>query len=206
MLPEGSEGKAFDPPYQMQPVAGWSSPVARRAHNPKVASSNLAPATKERKSLRVARFLRDFLFSKPAFKHEPDWKQQHDPIPFRTIPKQGLRSGYLHSPALPKQVQFLESLGYEIEEFQCYCIVLRAAITRHILDNEDDARFRRAYEANRKDNAERIHRGRGNGPTLSTQTETTESHLLDAANPRAVNAAQGNQGSDDFIRVLDSMK
>src|ERR1019366_10559327 len=26
--------------------AGWSSLVARRAHNPKVASSNLAPATK----------------------------------------------------------------------------------------------------------------------------------------------------------------
>ena len=27
-------------------IAGWSSLVARRAHNPKVASSNLAPATK----------------------------------------------------------------------------------------------------------------------------------------------------------------
>ncbi len=27
-------------------VAGWSSPVARRAHNPKVAGSNPAPATK----------------------------------------------------------------------------------------------------------------------------------------------------------------
>ena len=27
-------------------VAGWSSLVARRAHNPKVVSSNLAPATK----------------------------------------------------------------------------------------------------------------------------------------------------------------
>jgi hypothetical protein len=26
-------------------VAGWSSPVARRAHNPKVAGSNPAPAT-----------------------------------------------------------------------------------------------------------------------------------------------------------------
>ena len=26
--------------------AGWSSPVARRAHNPKVAGSNPAPATK----------------------------------------------------------------------------------------------------------------------------------------------------------------
>ena len=28
-------------------VAGWSSLVARRAHNPKVAGSNPAPATKE---------------------------------------------------------------------------------------------------------------------------------------------------------------
>ena|GEM_PF-1792493 len=27
------------------PDAGWSSLVARRAHNPKVVSSNLAPAT-----------------------------------------------------------------------------------------------------------------------------------------------------------------
>ena len=27
-------------------IAGWSSSVARRAHNPKVVSSNLAPATR----------------------------------------------------------------------------------------------------------------------------------------------------------------
>ncbi len=32
-------------------IAGWSSQVARRAHNPKVARSNLAPATKWRCSL-----------------------------------------------------------------------------------------------------------------------------------------------------------
>ena len=32
--------------------AGWSSPVARWAHNPKVAGSNPAPATKEIKGLR----------------------------------------------------------------------------------------------------------------------------------------------------------
>ncbi len=32
--------------YYTQPsIAGWSSQAARRAHNPKVASSNLAPAT-----------------------------------------------------------------------------------------------------------------------------------------------------------------
>ena len=31
--------------------AGWSSPVARRAHNPKVVSSNLAPATNVKKGI-----------------------------------------------------------------------------------------------------------------------------------------------------------
>jgi hypothetical protein len=31
--------------------AGWSSQVARRAHNPKVAGSNPAPATKETRDL-----------------------------------------------------------------------------------------------------------------------------------------------------------
>ena len=30
---------------EAQPIAGWSSLVARRAHNPKVAGSNPAPAT-----------------------------------------------------------------------------------------------------------------------------------------------------------------
>ena len=30
-------------------IAGWSSPVARRAHNPKVVGSNPAPATIYRK-------------------------------------------------------------------------------------------------------------------------------------------------------------
>jgi len=63
-------------------------------------------------------------------------------------------------PALPKQIQFLESLGYEIEDFQLYYVVLRAAITRHILNVENDERFRRAYEANRKDNQGRKYRSR----------------------------------------------
>ena len=31
--------------YYSAAIAGWSSPVARRAHNPKVAGSNPAPAT-----------------------------------------------------------------------------------------------------------------------------------------------------------------
>ena len=38
MVPRGRSLQVFD--------AGWSSLVARRAHNPKVVSSNLAPATK----------------------------------------------------------------------------------------------------------------------------------------------------------------
>ena len=33
-------------------IAGWSSPVARQAHNLKVVSSNLAPATKENQGFR----------------------------------------------------------------------------------------------------------------------------------------------------------
>ena len=33
-------------------TAGWSSPVARRAHNPKVAGPNPAPATKKRERLQ----------------------------------------------------------------------------------------------------------------------------------------------------------
>ena len=35
--------------------AGWSSPVARWAHNPKVAGSNPAPATKFSKEARLYR-------------------------------------------------------------------------------------------------------------------------------------------------------
>jgi hypothetical protein len=35
-----------DKNVQQNPFAGWSSPVARQAHNLKVVSSNLAPATK----------------------------------------------------------------------------------------------------------------------------------------------------------------
>jgi hypothetical protein len=31
----------------LQPIAGWSSPVARQAHNLKVVGSNPTPATKQ---------------------------------------------------------------------------------------------------------------------------------------------------------------
>jgi hypothetical protein len=34
-------------------IAGWSSPVARRAHNPKVGGSNPPPATKQFKRLQA---------------------------------------------------------------------------------------------------------------------------------------------------------
>jgi hypothetical protein len=37
--------------------AGWSSPVARQAHNLKVVSSNLAPATKLSSVIQKPRFL-----------------------------------------------------------------------------------------------------------------------------------------------------
>jgi hypothetical protein len=38
----------------MLPIAGWSSLVARRAHNPKVRGSNPLPATNEIKGLGVS--------------------------------------------------------------------------------------------------------------------------------------------------------
>src|SRR5699024_9096657 len=38
-------------------IAGWSSPVARRAHNPKVVGSNPAPATTKRSSKGTGAFL-----------------------------------------------------------------------------------------------------------------------------------------------------
>ena len=45
--------------------AGWSSLVARRAHNPKVAGSNPAPAmTKTGRSARAGRFLRSSLIAR----------------------------------------------------------------------------------------------------------------------------------------------
>ncbi len=42
----GQTAQGFESPFLLHYfiVAGWSSPVARRAHNPKVAGSNPAPA------------------------------------------------------------------------------------------------------------------------------------------------------------------
>ena len=43
--------------YRLRIDAGWSSPVARQAHNLKVVSSNLAPATKKpRQAFSLAGF------------------------------------------------------------------------------------------------------------------------------------------------------
>jgi serine/threonine protein kinase len=47
------------------PNAGWSSPVARRAHNPKVAGSNPAPATT--KALVDRKIRQGFLASPPVY-------------------------------------------------------------------------------------------------------------------------------------------
>jgi hypothetical protein len=50
-----AEGRRFDPVNVHHKVycniAGWSSPVARRAHNPKAAGSNPAPATNYAKGI-----------------------------------------------------------------------------------------------------------------------------------------------------------
>ena len=43
--------------HEVRPdIAGWSSLVARRAHNPEVVGSNPAPATKNLKYLRKRRY------------------------------------------------------------------------------------------------------------------------------------------------------
>ena len=47
------------------PIAGWSSPVARRAHNPKVRGSNPLPATKEIKGLQMMQAF--FIDCKPLY-------------------------------------------------------------------------------------------------------------------------------------------
>ena len=47
-LKDGIQAKDFRADKSLKKTdAGWSSLVARRAHNPKVTSSNLVPATKE---------------------------------------------------------------------------------------------------------------------------------------------------------------
>src|SRR5512137_1592438 len=47
--------------------AGWSSPVARWAHNPKVAGSNPAPATKQNQGLTGDRKSLSFSLPAPPF-------------------------------------------------------------------------------------------------------------------------------------------
>ena len=50
------------PEAQQKGAAGWSSPVARQAHNLKVAGSNPAPATKK---ARKFKYLRAFTICVP---------------------------------------------------------------------------------------------------------------------------------------------
>ena len=58
-----AEGRRFEPGLSLQnrdlnfsfPVAGGSSQVARRAHNPKVEGSNPSPATNKIKYLQLFR-------------------------------------------------------------------------------------------------------------------------------------------------------
>jgi hypothetical protein len=48
---QGQTTHTATPPHNQPPHAGWSSPVARQAHNLKVTGSNPVPATKHRKGL-----------------------------------------------------------------------------------------------------------------------------------------------------------
>ena len=53
-------------------MAGWSSSVARRAHNPKVVGSNPAPATTSRRTLVVRRiFLRKMRLHRSGCRSSP---------------------------------------------------------------------------------------------------------------------------------------
>ena len=51
-------------------AAGWSSSVARWAHNPEVASSNLAPATRQGPQINLGAFVLCGLGSGPCFQRD----------------------------------------------------------------------------------------------------------------------------------------
>ena len=61
--------------------AGWSSMVARRAHNPKVVGSNPAPAT----NFKNPRFPEGFLLSAVLVKQQTDW-----------LPREGVMADFLN--------------------------------------------------------------------------------------------------------------
>src|SRR6266511_3534795 len=67
--------------------AGWSSLVARRAHNPKVAGSNPAPATKEDQVRGPGRSVRGLAAFELATILQPKWLQPHarDPSGCRVL-------------------------------------------------------------------------------------------------------------------------
>src|SRR5262249_55791522 len=75
--------------YASWVIAGWSSPVARWAHNPKVAGSNPAPATIHDRALEDGQSPRPFVrqgFAKGVSANRPDhrWGQGMD-IPVSEI-------------------------------------------------------------------------------------------------------------------------
>lgn len=55
-------------------IAGWSSPVARWAHNPKVVGSNPTPATKNNLNTLSCFLSYQFLFKIPT---QPHAKKKH---------------------------------------------------------------------------------------------------------------------------------
>src|SRR5579863_6328759 len=59
---EALQGRNPGRSIRVLPIAGWSSPVARRAHNPKVDGSNPSPATKS----QVRSLMRTDLFFRVA--------------------------------------------------------------------------------------------------------------------------------------------
>lgn len=56
--------------YSQTVAAGWSSSVARWAHNPEVASSNLAPATRQGPQINLGAFVLCGLGSGPRFQRD----------------------------------------------------------------------------------------------------------------------------------------
>ena len=57
-------------------IAGWSSPVARQAHNLKVVSSNLAPASKLSQCLQALTVTISIIQSHTKISMEALWKQE----------------------------------------------------------------------------------------------------------------------------------
>ena len=74
-------------------AAGWSSSVARRAHNPKVAGSNPAPATNEKArkhmfpGLRRFRRVAEIGLREPNMYHQVENTGRCNRLRFRVLPR-----------------------------------------------------------------------------------------------------------------------